>query len=210
MREGLKIKVCGMREPENLREIAALRPDYFGLIFYPKSPRNIPIEQAEMLPRFPDTEYVGVFVNEDVSVMLDCSTRAGLFALQLHGDEKPRDCRLIKKLAGGIRLIKAFGVGQDFDGSILKNYEEHCDYFLFDTKTENRGGSGHAFVWQILHSFPINRPFFLSGGVGPENASEAIEACAGLPLYALDLNSRLEISPGLKSPELVEQIIKTI
>lgn len=210
MPENLKIKICGMREPENLREIATLSPDYFGLIFYPKSPRYISIEQAERLPRFQGTEYVGVFVNEDAGTMLDYATRAGLFVLQLHGDESPQDCRLIKKLAGRIKLIKAFAVGADFDGNVLKDYEAACDYFLFDTKTENRGGSGHAFDWQILQSFPIKRPFFLSGGVGPENATKAIAACEGLPLYALDLNSRVEISPGLKSVELVKQIIRNL
>lgn len=210
MREGLKIKICGMREPENLREIATLGPNYFGLIFYPKSPRNISIEQAEILPRFSGIEYVGVFVDEDINSIIEFATRAGLFALQLHGNETPQDCRLIKKLAGGIKLIKAFAVGADFDGSILKDYEAICDYFLFDTKTKKHGGSGRAFDWLILRSFPINRPFFLSGGVGPENAAEAIAACEGLPLYALDLNSRLEISPGLKSVQLVEQIIKTV
>ena len=206
----VKIKICGMREPENLRAVAALQPEFFGLIFYPGSPRYIPPEDAEILPDFFGIGRVGVFVNEEVKTMLRIAHRAKLFALQLHGDETPELCAKLKKERPEPKLIKVFSVDEDFDGSLLTKYESVCDYFLFDTKTTKRGGSGESFDWNILRSFPIRRPFFLSGGIGVENAHEAIESCKGLPLFGIDLNSKVEISPGVKSPQMIKKLIKSL
>lgn len=206
----VKIKICGMRETENLRVVAALEPDFIGLIFYQKSPRFVSVECAADLPQFSEIQRVGVFVNETVEVVSKIAESANLFAVQLHGDESPRVCREIKQRNPNLQIIKAFSVDKDFDGERLEHYENNCDYFLFDTKAEKRGGSGKVFNWEILHSFPVRRPFFLSGGIGAENARLAIAACAGLPLFALDLNSQVEISPALKSPEIIEEIIKSL
>lgn len=209
----VKIKICGMREPENLRAVAAFEPDFIGLIFYQKSPRFISVERAVGLPQFPKIRRIGVFVNETVEVMLEIAERANLFAVQLHGDESPEICREIKKRnpnLQNLQIIKAFSVAENFDGESLEQYEKVCDYFLFDTKAEKRGGSGKVFDWEILHSFSVRKPFFLSGGIGAANAQEAIAACADLPLFALDLNSQVEISPALKSPEAIKEIIKSL
>jgi phosphoribosylanthranilate isomerase len=206
----VKVKICGMREPENLRFIAALKPDFIGLIFYRKSPRFVLPERAAALPQFSKIRRVGVFVNENVETILEIAARTDLFAVQLHGDESPETCREMKRTNKNLQIIKAFSVGSDFDGKQLEDYEKDCDYFLFDTKAKKRGGSGKVFDWEILQSFPVRRPFFLSGGIGAENVGSAIAACAGLPLFALDLNSRVEISPALKSPEIIEEIIKNL
>jgi phosphoribosylanthranilate isomerase len=206
----IKIKICGMREPDNLRAVAALQPDLFGLIFYSRSPRRISAEDAETLPDFFGIDRVGIFVDEKVDTMLEIARRAKLFALQLHGSESPKICAEIKKKNHGLKIIKVFFVGEDFDGSRLAEYESVCDYFLFDTKTAKRGGSGKSFDWSVLHSFPIGRPFFLSGGIGEENIVEAIRACSGLPLYALDLNSKVEVSPGVKSPQVIKRLLKSL
>ena len=199
-----------MREPENLREIAIVKPDFIGLIFYPKSPRSISIEQAENLPQFPEIRRVGVFVNEPVETILETAKRANLFAAQLHGDETREICAEIKRQDTNLQIIKVFSVGTGFNDEQMKLYEEACDYFLFDTKGKKRGGNGEVFNWQILHSFPIKKPFFLGGGIGAENVSEAIEACKNLPLFALDFNSRVEVSAGVKSPEKVSDIFKNL
>jgi phosphoribosylanthranilate isomerase len=206
----IKIKICGMREAENLRKIADLQPDLFGFIFYPGSPRYIQPEDAENLPDFFGISRVGVFVNEAVETMLRIAHRTKLFALQLHGNESPQVCAELKREKPEPKLIKAFSIGGDFDGRLLTKYESVCDYFLFDTKTTKRGGSGESFDWNILHSFPIRRPFFLSGGIGAENVHEAIESCKGLPLFGVDLNSKVEISPGVKSPQMVKKVIKSL
>lgn len=208
--KNVKIKICGMREPENLRRVAAHKPDFIGLIFYAKSPRFVGVEEAVNLPRFLEIRRVGVFVNETAENILDIARRAELFAVQLHGDETPEFCGEIKRQNVDLQIIKVFPVGAYFDAEQMKLYEEVCDYFLFDTKGEKRGGSGETFDWRILHSFPIKKPFFLSGGIGAENVSEAIEACKNLPLFALDFNSRIEISAGVKSPEKVKKIISKL
>jgi phosphoribosylanthranilate isomerase len=199
-----------MREPDNLRAIAALQPEFFGLIFYKKSARYISPEEAGTLPQFYGVERVGVFVNEKAETMQQIARQAKLFAFQLHGEETPEVCAELKNTRPERKVIKVFSVGEDFDGSVLAEYEEACDYFLFDTKTKKRGGSGESFNWDILHSFPIRRPFFLSGGIGVENVLEAVASCKGLPLYGVDLNSKVEISPGVKSPQMIKKLIKSL
>ena len=206
----VKIKICGMREPDNLRAVAALQPDYFGLIFYKKSPRYISPEEAVSLPHFFGLIPVGVFVNETVETMQQIVKQVKLPMIQLHGDESPEVCAEVKNTRPEPKLIKVFSVDENFDGSSLAAYEEACDYFLFDTKTEKPGGSGESFDWNILQNFPINRPFFLSGGLGLENVNEAIKSCKRLPLYGIDLNSKVEISPGMKSPQMIKKIIKSL
>jgi phosphoribosylanthranilate isomerase len=206
----IKIKICGMREPDNLRVVAALQPDFLGLIFYAKSPRYISPEAAENLPDFFGINRVGVFVNETVEMMQQIARQAKLFALQLHGDESPEMCVELKSVRPERKLIKVFSIGENFDGGELAQYEQVCDYFLFDTQTAKHGGSGESFDWNILRTFPIGLPFFLSGGIGIENARSAIESCKGLPLYGIDLNSKVEISPGIKSPQMIKKIIKSL
>ena len=194
-----------MSEAENVREIAELKPNFFGLIFYPKSPRFVSIERAENLPEFENIRRVGVFVNETRGNVLEVAERAKLSFVQLHGDETVQFCESLKN--ENLSVIKVFKVDENFDDERLKDFETVCDYFLFDTKTANHGGSGEKFDWKILRKIEINKPFFLGGGIGAENFVEAIEACRDLPLFAIDINSRAEISPGLKSSRIVREIL---
>lgn len=197
-----------MTEPANMSEIQQLQPDFFGLIFYSESPRFVSLKQAEKLPQFENLSRVGVFVNETIDNILTTAEQTNLALIQLHGSESPDFCERLKRQ--NLKIVKAFSVDQNFDGGVLKQYEEVCDYFLFDTKTGKHGGSGKSFDWQILQRLEINRPFFLSGGIGAENALEAVNACRNLPLYALDVNSRAEIKAGIKSLEIVSEIIKSL
>ena len=197
-----------MTESANMREIQRLQPDFFGLIFYPKSPRFVSLEQAKTLPQFEDVRRVGVFVNETIENILAMTEAANLSLAQLHGNETPEFCEKLKR--EGLTIIKAFSIDENLITSVLKRYEKVCDYFLFDTKTSKYGGSGQSFNWQTLRDLEIDKPFFLSGGISAENAAEAVKACQGLPLYALDINSRAEIRAGIKSPAIVSEIIKSL
>jgi phosphoribosylanthranilate isomerase len=206
----IKIKVCGMRHADNLADVAALRPDYVGFIFYPLSPRFVPPIEAQKMPQYDGIRRIGVFVNEKVETMLEIADSAGLFAVQLHGDESCGICAQLKSEDPELKVIKAFSVDENFEGSLLKKYESVCDYFLFDTRTEKRGGSGQNFSWEILRKFPIAKPFFLSGGIGPENVAQALESCLGLPIHAVDLNSKIEILPGVKSPLMLAEVLQKL
>lgn len=204
---GLSLKVCGMNQPGNILQVADLQPDYMGFIFYEKSPRYFEDE----LPEIPsEIKKTGVFVNSEVDEIRGKVEKYQLNAVQLHGDESAGFCKELKtallKTGNTPELIKVFSVGDNFDFQELKPYEGIVDYFLFDTRTEDlRGGSGKQFNWEILKNYPSNTPFFLSGGIGPEHGKAIAEIKnhffrMGKPglLYAIDVNSRFELKPGLK------------
>lgn len=203
---GLSLKVCGMQQPGNMIQVAELEPDYMGFIFYDKSPRYF----NEELPEIPaEIKKTGVFVNAGIEEILQKVSKYHLNAVQLHGDETAGFCKDLKielqKPGNTPELIKVFPVGENFDFQELKAFEGIVDYFLFDTKTELRGGSGKDFDWQILKEYPSNTPFFLSGGIGPEHGKAIAELKnhffrIGKPalLYAIDVNSKFELKPGLK------------
>ncbi len=203
---GLSLKICGMQQPGNMIQVAELQPDYMGFIFYDKSPRYFNDE----LPEIPaEIKKTGVFVNSTQENILEKVIKYNLNAVQFHGDESAGFCKDLKtelqQLGNTPELIKVFSVGESFDFQEIKPFEGIVDYFLFDTKTDLRGGSGKEFDWQILKEYPSNTPFFLSGGIGPEHG-EAISELKnhffriGKPglLYAVDVNSKFELKPGLK------------
>ena len=129
----------------------------------------------------------------------------GLDMVQLHGGESPELCRKIKE--AGYQVIKVFSVGDGFDFTRLTPFEAFVDYFLFDTKGKLPGGNGVVFNWAILENYPSEKPFFLSGGIGLENVAN-ISAEKFPKLYAIDVNSRFELSPGLKNIEMLSQLKK--
>jgi phosphoribosylanthranilate isomerase len=191
----MKLKICGMRDPQNTAQIAALEPDYLGFIFYAPSPRYVEKET----PKVPQSiKKVGVFVDASIDYVISCIKQHHLQAVQLHGKENPVYCNEIKSL--NVEVIKAFAVGNKFDFKQLDSYQSSCDFFLFDTQTEQKGGSGKKFDWTLLHEYPLQKPFFLSGGIGPHDL-EAIKVLkkTNLPLYALDVNSKFETAPALKN-----------
>src|SRR5690554_959451 len=201
----LKIKVCGMRDLENIIQIKELAPDYLGFIFYPKSPRYVETLDESLLSLLPPIKKTAVFVNATLDEVTTIIKQYSFEAIQLHGNEYPDYCSKIKK--EGAEIIKAFGIHEMFDWKLLESYLDVVDYFLFDTYTSAHGGSGKMFNWEVLKEYPFEKPYFLSGGIGPENIESAL-AVQDERLYGLDLNSRFELSPGLKNIELLKTVLK--
>ena len=200
----LAIKVCGMREAENIRALAELDIDYMGFIFYEKSKRYTTSAATVDLPT--SVKKVGVFVNASLSEVQE-KIEAGLQAVQLHGDESVAFCQSLK--TEGILLIKAFGLHQAINWDSLAPYQDVVDYFLFDTSSAQYGGTGKTFDWTLLKQYPYATPYFLSGGLDLENIQEAL-AITDTRLIGLDLNSKFELEPGLKDINKIKQALKII
>lgn len=193
----MKIKVCGMRERENMAAVGQLPIDYMGFIFYPPSPRYAGSLAPEVLEQaLPGrVKRVGVFVNEEVEAVQATAARYGLHAVQLHGAETPDRCAALR--ASGLEVIKAFSIAGAEDLEACALYEGTCDCFLFDTKTPLYGGSGRQYDWNLLSSYVGPTPFLLSGGIGEEDAAR-LRAFSHPRCLGIDLNSRFEQHPGLK------------
>lgn len=212
----MKLKVCGMKYHTNILEIAALQPDYMGFIFYEKSSRFFNEELAQL----PDSiKKVGVFVNASAETIIEKLSDYPLQTIQLHGEESVEFCNMLKiKIAQTftnkhIEIIKVFSVGEHFNFEQLQAFENCCDYFLFDTKGALPGGNGFTFDWNLLQTYPSSKPYFLSGGIGLASMP-ALEDFKQSPIskncYALDVNSKFEIEPGLKNKEKLEKLKKML
>ena len=202
----IKLKICGMRDVENIQGVTALSPQYMGFIFYPKSPRFVG-DDFVMPSIAPSIKKVGVFVNETTEVILNIASRYDLTLVQLHGHETPEQCRDLK--AKGLSVIKVFSVGEDFDWNTIKPYKSVADFFLFDTKGKYFGGNAQAFDWSLLQQYDQEIPFFLSGGLSPENIGDVAQL-EGMNLYALDVNSGVEDSPGVKNTSKIGSVLKKL
>jgi phosphoribosylanthranilate isomerase len=203
----VKVKVCGLREPENFQSISEVLPDYIGLVFYPKSPRAITDERLIPLRLESKAKIIGVFVNEDINTIAEKVSRFSLSGAQLHGEESPEFCEKLKKMFPELLIIKAFHAVKGLNEVILGPYEECADFFLFDTPSSQYGGTGITFDWNIIKKIAHKKPFFLGGGIGAENVIEALKACESLPLHAIDINSKVEETPGIKNIAKVKQVI---
>ncbi|MBN2788090.1 MAG: phosphoribosylanthranilate isomerase [Paludibacteraceae bacterium] len=204
----LLIKVCGMRNSQNIADLAKLNPDYMGFIFYAKSPRYAASLNKIVVSDLPATiQKVGVFVNESIEKMHETALSYGLDVLQLHGNETTLQC--IQLQEEGFTIIKAFPIAKANDFENTCNYESCCDYFLFDTKTTQKGGSGIKFDWELLKNYQGKTPFFLSGGIDLEDV-ETIKKIAHPKLYGLDINSKFETEPGLKDINKLKKFIKRL
>jgi phosphoribosylanthranilate isomerase len=203
----MRIKVCGLRDAENIKAVAALGPDYIGLICYDRSPRyvnNLDEAGLEVLPEA--ILKTGVFVNESAENVQHLISKYGLNAIQLHGNESADFAATFKNK---VVVLKAFGVDENFDFKRLENYVGSVDFFLFDTKTAAHGGSGETFNWSILNRYKLDIPFFLSGGLSLDNL-KGIKNIKHPQFYAVDLNSRFETEPGMKDIEKLEQAFDII
>lgn len=199
------IKVCGMTDGENIREVEALGVDLLGFIFYPRSPRcvrEIPAYLPERAGR------VGVFVNATREEILRRHDAFRFDFVQLHGDESPAFCADLRE-RDGLRIIKAFGIGADPVDRVVAGYEGACDLFLFDTRTAARGGSGQRFDWSVLADYSGKTQFLLSGGLGPDSA-ESLRAFSAPLLAGIDLNSRFEKAPGEKDAALLSDFLQQL
>jgi phosphoribosylanthranilate isomerase len=192
-----------MRDRENILEIASLGPHYLGFIFYPGSPRYVG-EDFRVPIRLPlSIRRVGVFVNASSQEILQRTKSIGLDYIQLHGTESAEQCAELK--ASGVGIVKVFSVDENFDFEVTRPYKKVVDYFLFDTKGKYFGGNAKVFDWQVLKKYDQEIPFFLSGGLSPDNVRNLGDVL-DMNIHALDLNSGVEISPGLKDVEKVKTI----
>jgi len=192
-----KIKICGMKH--NTLEVSKLLPDYLGFIFYSKPPRFY----SEAVPEIPVAILkVGVFVDATMETILNHIDEFKLDIVQLHGSENPNFCSELKNQTRrqNTELWKAFSVGELFDFNELTSFEPIVDKFLFDTKGKNKGGNGYTFNWELLKNYPSQKPFILSGGIGNGHIADIKNILAsGLPIHAIDINSKFEKEPGLKN-----------
>ncbi|RZL50947.1 MAG: phosphoribosylanthranilate isomerase [Pedobacter sp.] len=202
----IKLKICGMKQAANIAAVAELQPDYLGFIFYQKSPRFISEVSAELIKYVPPTiKTTGVFVDEDVQIVKQYIIKYNLKAIQLHGKESAIYCQELKST--GVEVIKAFGVDENFDFSKLDEYLNEVDYFLFDTQTPAHGGSGKVFDWKLLENYSLDKPYFLSGGIDLMH-TDTIKKINDSRLYAVDVNSKFELEPGLKDVEKLKEFFK--
>lgn len=218
----MKIKVCGMRDGENIRRVAALGVDWIGMIFWDKSPRYVTMiptdagiipDRADTTPKT-DIKRVGVFVDEMPQNIITRAVNFELDLIQLHGHETPTMIRNLRRtldpdIRPGIQFIKTISVSCRDDIAAYKPYEDCVDYFLFDTKCPTVGGSGAQFDWSVLEAYEGSKPFLLSGGIGPEDA-ERVRAFHHPQCIGIDLNSRFETAPGVKDVDLLRTFIQHI
>lgn len=200
----MKLKICGMKYPDNIIETANLQPDYLGFIFHEPSARHFDKTIPEISN---EIKKVGVFVDEKVEFISSQIEKHKLSVIQLHGHESIETCRLL--MTSGVKLIKVFSIKDSFDFSVLTPYEDVCDFFLFDTKGKLPGGNGYRFNWNVLEQYPSTKPYFLSGGIGLDQIKQLREFKKNNTskyCYALDVNSKFEIEPGLKSIELLMEL----
>ncbi len=204
----MKLKICGMKYPENILEIANLKPDYLGFIFWEKSTRFF----ENTIPELPKSILkVGVFVDENLDKIILKVKQFKLDLVQLHGNESVLFCEKLK--LNNIKIIKAFSIDSNFDFEVLNNYEQVCDYFLFDTKGKLPGGNGTTFDWNLLENYKLNKPYFLSGGIGLEEITkikEFIKSDISKKCIAIDVNSKFEIEAGLKNEKELSQFKKML
>jgi phosphoribosylanthranilate isomerase len=210
----MRIKVCGMTSTEQVLQLDEMGVEFAGFIYYPKSPRYV----YRFMPR-PEIKKikgkginkVGVFVNATVEEVLSAVDDCGLYIVQLHGDETPKYC---EKIANYVTVVKAFRLRED-DNVLwkVKDYMDIADMFLFDTEGANYGGTGKKFDWNTLKGLNIGKPFFLSGGIGPddiEKLQEFTQDPVAKDLFSIDVNSRFETSPGIKDMDKLREFIAAV
>ncbi len=202
----MKFKVCGLFNEENINKVAELNPDYVGHIFWEKSVRYLNIISPNLNKEIKKT---GVFFNSKIDNVFNKIHEHNLTCVQLHGEESPQYCKNI--MDSGTKVIKSFRIDDDFDFSILKNYENYCDLFLFDSKSELPGGTGKSFNWENLKKYKLKKEFFISGGIGLHSIESLIELFKmDLPIYGVDVNSKFEDEKYLKKIDELKTFIETI
>lgn len=210
----MRIKVCGMTRPEQVMALDEMEVPFAGFIFYPKSPRYVfkHMSAPDMKKmKLKKTSKVGVFVNTTVDDILRTVDECGLYIVQLHGDETPRFC---EQVSNYVTTVKAFRLGEnDPIEWMIKPYIDVVDMFLFDTEGAGYGGTGKKFNWEALKGKYINKPFFLSGGIQPED-TDALKKFAvsdvAKDLFAVDINSKFEVAPGLKDMDKVKAFVEQL
>ncbi len=193
-----------MREPQNCIEVAALSPNYMGFIFYEKSPRFVADLSPDIIHKLAKSiEKVAVFVNETENKILEIAKKYNITTLQLHGNESPEFCQLLRKQ--GFTIFKAFNISNVEDINKISLYENYIDFALLDAKGQQLGGNGTTFDWNLLDNYNFSIPFFLSGGISAENIAMVL-AIKHPKLYGIDVNSKFELTPALKNIEQLKTL----
>ena len=194
----MKLKVCGLTTPEQLQQLQEFGIDYAGLIFYEKSGRyaHEKLKPVQTEIKKIEIKKVGVFVNADMGFLKSLIAAYGLTAVQLHGDETPAYCSELNKVTDVIKVFRISDATSEID-AVVAPFQTAASYFMFDTDTKAYGGSGKRFDWTVLKNATIGKPFFLSGGIGPDDVT-TLQQFQHPFLYAVDINSRFEIKPGIK------------
>ena len=204
----MNIKVCGITQLKQLQQLEGLNIDFAGLIFYKESPRYVvgKISKEELQSTDFDIKKVGVFVNAEYDEIIQTVEDYGLDVVQLHGNETPELC---EQLSDDVEVIKAFSIGADTDSidKLVADYDAVCDYYLFDTAGKDGvvGGTGKQFDWKLIKKSKIEKPFFLSGGIGLEDAAK-VKTFKHPDFIGIDINSRFEKEPGVKDMAMVLQL----
>lgn len=209
----VRVKVCGMTDAEQVRQLDEMGVEFAGFIFYERSPRYVlrSMSSADIRRIRRRINKVGVFVNASADEVLKTVDACGLYLVQLHGDESPKVC---ERIADYITVVKAFRLTDD-DNIMwkIKDYQDVVDMFLFDTEGAGYGGTGKKFNWEMLKGLNIRKPFFLSGGITPGDAA-ALKLFQQEPvakdLFAVDINSKFEIMPGIKDIEKIKKFVSEL
>src|SRR5688572_1656418 len=213
MQKLMRIKVCGMTLPEQVNALDEMGVDLAGFIFYERSPRYVgrKISPERMKRTWGRIAKVGVFVNMAYDNLMRTVENYRLDMVQLHGDESDRFC---ERVANYVSVIKAFRLSDnDPIEWMLRPYDEVCDMYMFDTLGAGYGGTGKKFDWNMLSGINIPKLYFLSGGIEPgdeENLLEFSQSPSAQKLFAIDINSRFEISAGVKNMEKIKEFVTQI
>lgn len=206
----MRVKVCGMTQPEQVEGLADLGVSFAGFIFYPKSPRYVFKHMTTtQIRKQNNINKVGVFVNAPIEEVLHMVDECRLHLVQLHGDENPKYC---EKIADYVSVVKAFRLSDnDSVEWMIRPYMDCCDMFMFDTMGAGYGGTGKKFDWSVLKDSEVGKPFFLSGGIEPGDVKKLREfeqEPAAKALFAIDINSKFEASPGFKDINMVREFVE--
>ena len=200
----MKLKVCGMKHSQNITEIESLFPDLMGFIFYEKSKRFFNLPEINLNNK---VKRVGVFVNENVHEIKNKIKKYKLEYVQLHGEENVNFCHSLQPFA---KIIKVFKIDYTFNFKKTEEFEEVCDYFLFDTKSQLHGGSGKKFDWDLLKNYNCKKDFFLSGGIDISDIEEIKKIVNSYPIAGIDINSKFELDNLEKDKEKINLLIKKL
>lgn len=202
----IKIKVCGVTKIENINQWIDANPDWIGINFYKKSKRFVSPMHAKVFATL-NVKKIAVFVNANLFQIQKCCRLINTDIVQLHGTESANFCASLRRM--GLTVIKSIGISDQKDFDITSEYKQQVDYFLFDTKTKGFGGSGDKFNWSLLKRYRLNTPFFLSGGLDPDDV-DRIKKLNHHQFVGVDINSRFEIIPGIKNATLVKTFIQSL
>ena len=200
----MKLKVCGMKYSQNITEIENLFPDLMGFIFYEKSKRFFNQPKINLNNK---VKRVGVFVNENIQEIKNKIKKYKLDYVQLHGEENVNFCHSLKPF---VKIIKVFKIDYNFNFKKTEEFEEVCDYFLFDTKSQLHGGSGKKFDWDLLKNYNCKKDFFLSGGIDISDIEEIKKIVNSYPIAGIDINSKFELDNLEKDKEKINLLIKKL